>query len=255
MLLHGVESIGSYAFDGCQNLLQITIPSSITNIGQNAFSSTSALGAVHAESVEAWCKIQFDGESANPLSSARHLYVGGRLLTELIIPNEIGHLSQNAFSGCCDLAYAVIPESVISVGTCAFRNCSNLKWVWLQGNSPAVEDDIYSGTPDDLTTYVQEGSTGWLFMGSAALPDKWPQNDGSSRAIAHGAYDAANPPRSLTFKGNLESRSFKGSFKVYAVNGARAKATTVSVTGVMVEGVGYGTAAVKGEGSARATIE
>ena len=205
VLLQGVESIGGSAFEGCQNLLQITIPSSVTNIGQNAFSDTSSLAVVNAESVEAWCKISFDGELANPLSSAGHLYIGGCLLTEIIIPDDIDQISQYAFSGCRDLTYAVVPVSVIGVGTCAFKNCSNLKWVWFEGNSPAVEDDIYAGTPDRLTTYAPDGSTGWLFMGSATLPDKWPQNDGSARAIAHGVYDAANPPRTLTFMGNLES--------------------------------------------------
>ncbi|MBR1920407.1 MAG: InlB B-repeat-containing protein, partial [Kiritimatiellae bacterium] len=47
----------------------------------------------------------------------------------------------------------------------------------------------------------------------------------------------------LTYK--AADGSFKGSFKVYADNGGRLKATTVSVAGVVLDGVGYGTATIK----------
>ena len=47
----------------------------------------------------------------------------------------------------------------------------------------------------------------------------------------------------LTYK--AKDGSFKGLFKVYADNGGRLKATNVNVSGVVVEGVGYGTAKVK----------
>ena len=57
----------------------------------------------------------------------------------------------------------------------------------------------------------------------------------------------------LTYK--AKDGSFKGSFKVYADNDGRLKATTVNVTGVMVGGKGYGTATIKNVGSVDITIE
>ena len=57
----------------------------------------------------------------------------------------------------------------------------------------------------------------------------------------------------LTYK--AKEGSFKGSFKAYADVGGRPKATTVSVTGVMVGGVGYGTATVKGRGGVAVTVK
>ena len=56
----------------------------------------------------------------------------------------------------------------------------------------------------------------------------------------------------LTYK--AKDGSFKGSFKVYAVEGGNAKGTTVNVTGVMVGTTGYGTATIKGKGSVAVTI-
>ena len=53
-------------------------------------------------------------------------------------------------------------------------------------------------------------------------------------------------PSALKLTYMAKDGSFKGSFKVYADNAGRLKATTVNVTGVVINGVGYGTAVVKG---------
>ena len=57
----------------------------------------------------------------------------------------------------------------------------------------------------------------------------------------------------LTYK--AKDGSFKGSFKVYAEVKGKLKATTVSVSGIVLNGIGYGTATVKGKGSVPVTIE
>lgn len=57
----------------------------------------------------------------------------------------------------------------------------------------------------------------------------------------------------LTYK--AKDGSFKGSFKVYAEVKGKPKATTVSVTGFLLNGVGYGTATVKKVGSVPISIE
>ena len=57
----------------------------------------------------------------------------------------------------------------------------------------------------------------------------------------------------LTYK--KADGSFNGSFKVYAEVKGRLKATTVNVSGIVLNGVGYGTATVKGKGSVAVTID
>ena len=57
----------------------------------------------------------------------------------------------------------------------------------------------------------------------------------------------------LTYK--KTDGSFKGSFKAYAEVKGKLKATTVSVSGIVLNGIGYGTATVKGKGSVPVTIE
>ena len=66
---------------------------------------------------------------------------------------------------------------------------------------------------------------------------------------------AGENPAALKLTYKAKDGSFKGSFKVYADLGGKLKATTVSVTGVMVGNVGYGTATVKKLGSVPVTIK
>ena len=87
---------------------------------------------------------------------------------------------------------------------------------------------------------------------------KWTLPKAGKVAYKDGAVDESklgeNPSGiKLTYK--AKDGSFKGSFKVYAVDGGKAKAMTVNVTGVMVNGVGYGAATIKGKGGVSVTVK
>ena len=66
-----------------------------------------------------------------------------------------------------------------------------------------------------------------------------------------GTYDLGT--LKLTYK--AKDGTFKGTFKAYRDVKGRAKKVTVSVSGVMIDGVGYGTATIKKVGSVPITIE
>ena len=57
----------------------------------------------------------------------------------------------------------------------------------------------------------------------------------------------------LTYK--AKDGTFKGTFKAYSDVGGKPKATTVNVTGVLVDGVGYGAATVKKVGGVSVKVE
>jgi len=88
-----VTSIGDWAFSNCDSLSEIVIPSSVTSIGDGAFS---------------FC----------------------RSLSEIVIPSSVTSIGDWAFSNCDSLSEIVIPSSVTSIGDSAFTNCKfqdNLK--------------------------------------------------------------------------------------------------------------------------------
>ena len=66
---------------------------------------------------------------------------------------------------------------------------------------------------------------------------------------------AGENPSGLKLTYKAKDGTFKGSFKAYADVGGKPKGTTVKVTGVLVGGVGYGAATVKGGSGVAVTIE
>jgi hypothetical protein len=129
----------------------------------------------------------------------------------------------------------------------------------------AVNGDILSDIPSALTE----------IDGYALLPDgesvavsgkKWVVADGVKAAkVAHkkgvlsiteGKKGAgiANPSQlKLTYK--VKDGSFKGSFYVYTLENGKFKKQKATVTGVLIDGVGYGTATIKKLGSWNITIK
>ena len=49
---------------------------------------------VNISDIEAWCKIQFDDISSNPLYYARHLYLNGEEIKVLNIPNSVSTIGE-----------------------------------------------------------------------------------------------------------------------------------------------------------------
>ena len=88
-----VTSIGDSAFSWCDSLSEIVIPSSVTSIGDSAFSCCDSL-------------------------------------SEIVIPSSVTSIGDSAFSCCYSLSEIVIPFSITSIGDSAFYNCKfpdNLK--------------------------------------------------------------------------------------------------------------------------------
>ena len=98
---------------------------------------------------------------------------------------------------------------------------------------------------------VEASGVKWVVAGGAR-PGKVVYKRGTQEVDASKL--GANPSAlKLTYKS--KDGSFKGTFKVYADVNGRLKATTVNVNGVVIDGVGYGTASAKGGAAAEVTVE
>jgi len=151
--------------------------------------------------------------------------------------------------------------------------------LWLSHDGQTIEaeglgDDVLVGKPGTLAngaTFQIDADELAAVFGQAMLPylpdgvpvkqsgTKWTLPKAGKVAYKNGAVDGSklgeNPcGLKLTYK--AKDGTFKGSFKIYAEVKGKPKATTVNVTGFMLNGVGYGEATIKGKnGAVAVTIE
>lgn len=168
----GIEHIGNNVFE-YTNITSIAFPESLTSIGSSAFYQCSSLKKVEVPTLEAWLNMQFDSYWSSPMNYADTLYIGGELLTNLVIPEGTTAIGNYLFKNCKNLQSVTIPASLTSIGTEAFYNCQKLKKVyvptledWLEisfGNWSATPmcnaDDLYIGGSPLTTLVLPEGTT------------------------------------------------------------------------------------------------
>ena len=73
--------IGNSAFSSCHGLTSVTIPNSVTSIGDMAFYGSTRIKNVYISDLDAWNTIRFANVYANPLFYGGKLYLNGEEVT------------------------------------------------------------------------------------------------------------------------------------------------------------------------------
>ena len=176
-----VTTIGDYAFFGRTDLTNITIPSSVTNIGHEVFTWCSGLRAITVDPANAFYSSS-NGVLFNKDQTTLVQYPGGvggsctipqsvtsigdyafefcTSLTSITIPNNVTNIGNVAFYECSSLANVMIGANVINIGGRAFQSCDSLTGIYFHGNAPIVDSDSF-GSDNNATVYYLPGTTGW----------------------------------------------------------------------------------------------
>ena len=113
-LSESTEIIGDYAFEGCSQLKSIYNWDNVKTISPCAFKDCSSLG-------------------------------------EISLPSYLMTINQNAFDGCSEMyTNTDIPNSVVSIGSGAFRDCTNFKYV----NTLGEDETLNLGSIKHINTYM-----------------------------------------------------------------------------------------------------
>ncbi len=150
----GVPVTGIYekVFYDNDSITSVVIPDSVTSIGDDAFYSCSSLTSVNISDIAAWCNISFASSFSNPLYYAKNLYLNGELVTELVIPDSVTSIGDCAFYGCDGLTSVSIGNGVTSIGYEAFSQCSSLTSI-----NVGTENEKYESIDGNL--YSKDGKT------------------------------------------------------------------------------------------------
>ena len=158
---NSVTSIGDYAFNWCA-LTSITIPESVTSIGYEAFEKCKGLSSIiipnSVTSIErgafANCNLtSIVVELGNTMYYSRDncnaiISRWNTLIAgceNTIIPESVTSIGNAAFSGCSGLTSITIPESVTRIGESAFADCSGLTSITIPNSVTYISYSAFSG--------------------------------------------------------------------------------------------------------------
>jgi len=131
---NSVTSIGDGAFVNCTGLTSVSIPNSVKSIGNMAFQSCTGLTSVIIP------------DSVTSIGgSAFHGCTG---LTSVSISNSVTSIGKWAFCGCSGLTSVSIPDSVTSIGDGAFSGCTGVTNVSLGNSVTSIGDGAFFGCPN-----------------------------------------------------------------------------------------------------------
>ena len=158
-----VTSIGDWGFKGCSSLQSVSIPSSVTSICDWGFEDCSSLKNVTipnsvtnlGSSAFSQCGSLETAVIGNNVKSIRaNTFYQCTSLTNVTIGSSVGSIENNAFYQCGALTEVTIPAGVTNIALTAFKSCDGLQQFIVDPANPVYAS--YDGAlyTKDLKTLI-----------------------------------------------------------------------------------------------------
>lgn len=121
--------IGEKAFYGCNSLLSLELPSSVTTIGQNAFEKCLSIEALSL--------------SSSLTEIADETFKDCYAISSVTIPSSVTRIGNSAFYSCYSMTSISIPTSVTEIGGWAFYGCDHLKTVTIPSSITEIKESAF----------------------------------------------------------------------------------------------------------------
>lgn len=149
-----VTEIGDYAFYGCTNLTSIELPSGVTWLRYAAFGNCTNLSSITLPS------------GVKNIES--YTFQNCKSLASVTLPSGVKKIHNDAFNGCESLRSITLPSNLKYIGANAFRGCTGLTSIYAFMEKPCT---IYETTFDNETII-----NATLYVPKGSLLDYWDDN-------------------------------------------------------------------------------
>ena len=175
----GIASIGPWAFSGNNVLRRVTLPATLTGIGDFGFNKCTALET--AELPPALATIGrnafYDCSFLTGVTLPDSLQVLGECaflactsLTKANVPGGVKSIGASAFEYCRGVTELVIAEGVEEIGTHAFYGCNKLEKVTIPGSVTGIGADAFTNFYGQLSFVVARDSAARQYAIDNGIP-------------------------------------------------------------------------------------
>ncbi len=148
-----VTHIGDSAFSGCKSLSSITIPDSVTHIGANPFAGSGV------SKIECY-NSAFEADEHSLYAKGKKTLISffNKSAPRFFFPNSVTHIGDSAFWGCISLSSITIPDSVTHIGDRAFSWCTSLSSINIPDSVTHIGDSAFWGCKSLSSITIPRGS-------------------------------------------------------------------------------------------------
>ena len=207
-----VTSIGSLAFSGCTSLTSVTVPDSVTSIGDAAFASCTSLTGIWVAEGSSHYASDASGVLFNK-DKTTLVQCPGAFSGSYAIPDSVTSIGHCAFEDCASLTSVTIPDSVTSIGAEAFYNCKSLTSVTIPDSVTSIGDFTFSYCESLTSVTIPDSVTSighYAFEGCRSLTDVYFTGTESAwNSIAIGAANDALKNANIHYNYVSHTHSYK----------------------------------------------
>ncbi|MBQ7528325.1 leucine-rich repeat domain-containing protein [bacterium] len=154
-----ITKIGAGVFDSCHSLVEVKLPDSVESIGRMAFSYSGLAVINFPSSLTSIGEYAFTGSkivsadlSGTSLNSiGKNAFAHCYQLTAVDLSGtSITSIEELTFYGCSSLTTIKLPDTLTTIGSCAFYNCENLS-IEIPTSVSTIYSNMFGSNTDNVT--------------------------------------------------------------------------------------------------------
>lgn len=160
-----VTEIGDGAFHGCARLTSVTIPSSVKKVGATAFANCGLTSVTIENGVGEIGSSAFADTQIGQITLPKSVKKLGpyavsicKKLKSVTIEAELAEIPNCAFQECTALTTVSLPSSLTKIGSMSFYECKALSAISFPQSLKLIEEDAFAGCKGLKTVSIPGGT-------------------------------------------------------------------------------------------------